>query len=335
MRHLGAKMSVGLAVRPGFATQMVLLMTAVTATAAPSDQTAATTRIGFEVASVKPSVYRPRVTGAPGERGAGGGCPTSLKMDRGRVDIQCATLTMLIGYAFRHSPDRIKGADWMMALGTPRFDISATLPQGASTKLVPEMLQLLLADRFQLAIHSGTTNGEIFALVVAKGGLKAKRALPEPSAPSLARTADPDAPASPIGFFGGVQTHTVPNADGGGSTTTISNPRMGIVRETDGPDRLQRWEAASISLEGLADLLDMLVPLSSPIVDRTGLQGRYQMLLEVTLNERAAAPRMDMESPVLSAYNDGLRKLGLQLERRKGAVATMIVDHVEKTPSGN
>ena len=72
----------------------------------------------FEVASVKPAVYNAPVGGG-GERGAGGGCPTSLKVGRGRVDIRCATLAMLIGYAFRHPPDRVKGPYWMM-LAAPR-----------------------------------------------------------------------------------------------------------------------------------------------------------------------------------------------------------------------
>jgi uncharacterized protein (TIGR03435 family) len=67
----------------------------------------------FEVASVKPGVRRPPgAAGVGGRAGSGlGGCPTSLKMDRGRIDVKCATVTMLIGYAFRFSPDRVTGPD--------------------------------------------------------------------------------------------------------------------------------------------------------------------------------------------------------------------------------
>jgi uncharacterized protein (TIGR03435 family) len=42
-----------------------------------------------------------------------------------------------------------------------------------------------------------------------------------------------------------------------------------------------------------------------------------------------------MEDAVLRRFNDGLRKLGLQLERRKGPLETLIVDRVEKMPTGN
>ena len=47
---------------------------------------------------------------------------------------------------------------------------------------------------------------------------------------------------------------------------------MGTVRQTGEPFQIQRWEAPSISLEGLADLLDKVLPLSSPVVDTTGLK---------------------------------------------------------------
>ena len=303
----------------------------------------------FEVASVRPAVRSPGgAVERTGGGGIGGGCPTSLKVDRGRVDVRCATITMLIGYAFRISPDRVTGPDWMMGAGSPRFDIVAKIPQGGSERQVPEMLQALLADRFKLAFHRGNKNGALYALVVEKGGLKLKEAVPEVGTQVPAVAAEPVAPPSVDGFFGAVQTHTIANADGRTSTTMISNPRMGTVRQTGEPFQIQRWEAANISLEGLADLLDKVAPLSSPIVDMTGVKGRFQMVLEVSLRDAqpgrvsvsanptaGEGPGSEMEAVVLRAFNEGLRKLGLRLERRKGAVEAVVVDHVEKTPTEN
>ena len=239
----------------------------------------------------------------------------------------------------------------MMALGAPRFDIAAKLPQGASQNRVPEMLQALLADRFKLALHRGTAERAINALVVAKGGLKVKVAATQAGAPVPAAASDPDASPGEITVYGDVQTRTVPNTDCSGYTTTISNPRMGTVRETDGPNRIQRWEAPSISFEGMANLLDRVAPLSSPVLDMTGLRGRYQVVLEVSMNDLLGTrpamtgadgdptamenARIDMEETVLKAFNDGLQKLGLKLERRKGPVETLVVDRAEKTPTGN
>lgn len=44
---------------------------------------------------------------------------------------------------------------------------------------------------------------------------------------------------------------------------------------------------------------------------------------------------LDMEEAVLTAFNNGLLKLGLRLERRKGPLETIVVDRVEKTPTEN
>lgn len=172
--------------------------------------------------------------------------------------------------------------------GSPRFDIAAKIPQGASENQVPEMVQALLAERFGLAIHRGTANRTIYALLVAKRGQKVKESAQEPVAPVPAE--DADAPPGIVGFFGATQDRTILNADGSDSTTTIGGPHMGTVRETGDPFRIQRWEAPSISMQGLADLLDKVAPLSSPVIDRTGLKGRFQLALEVSL--RDARPGM-------------------------------------------
>jgi uncharacterized protein (TIGR03435 family) len=239
----------------------------------------------------------------------------------------------------------------MVGPGSPKFDIAAKLPQGASENQVPEMVQALLADRFKLALHRGATEQAIYALVVAKGGLKMKDAAPQAGAPVPVAAADPDAPRSTTTLFGDVETRTTPNADGSGESTTISNPKMGTVRWTEGPNLIWRWEAPGTTFEGLAELLDRVLPLPSPVIDMTGLKGRYQVALEVSLNEaigaRPAMPsaggdasaignaQMDRDQVVLRAFNDGLRKLGLQLEPRKGSLETLVVDHLEKTPTAN
>ena len=229
----------GVTAQSAFVITCVLSAPPLRAQDASSAQSAAAGGVRFEVASVKPVIGWPPAPGSSGMRGRGVGCPLRFKIDPGRVDIECATLTDLIGYAFRFPPDRIAGPDWMMALGSPRFDIAATLPQGASVKQIPEMVQALLADRFRLVLHRGTREHALYALVVAKSGLKVKEAPSDAGAAILDTdvAADPDAAASRVMVVGEAQSRTTPNADGKGETTTISNPRMGTVRGTDGPNR--------------------------------------------------------------------------------------------------
>lgn len=241
----------------------------------------------FEVVSIRQSVWRPGAA-MVGERGRGSGCPTRMKVDAGRVNITCATMNMLIGWAYRHPPERIKGPDWM-SLGVPRFDIAATIPAGTQAGQVPEMLQAMLAERFKLALHRGTVTGPIYALAVSKSGLKMKEAAPGASEE---------------------------------------------VREIAEPDPLRpRWEADSMTFEKLTELLDEAAPTHVPIIDLTGIKGRYQLSFEVSLHDLGTP--YEMEGSVLRAFNDGLRKLGLQLEKRQGAVVTLMVDRVEKVPTEN
>jgi uncharacterized protein (TIGR03435 family) len=108
---------------------------------------------------------------------------------------------------------------------------------------------------------------------------------------------------------------------------------MGTVRQTDGPGRTQRWDAPAITMQGLADLLDKVMPVSVPIVDRTGAKGRYRVSFEVTLRERASIE--DLEHSVVQAFNDGLRPHGLRLDRRKAPVASLIVDGLRNAPTAN
>jgi len=316
------------------------LATAAAAVVSAPAQTTPPAATAFEVASVKPSVPRPS---AGGRRGGGLSCPQSFNMNRGRVDIRCANVETLIAYAYRLSfrVTRQAGPDWIAGPQAPRFDIEAKLPAGASETQVPEMLQALLADRFQLAIHRVTTEKPVYALVVAKGGLKVKEATDAPAA-----AADPDSQPGTIVAIGGLPTRMTREANG----YTISNPRIGTVRHTDAPNRTSRWEAPNTTLEGLADMLAQVGPLSLEVKDMTGLKGRYAVVLNISLNESFAAAAvppesrgdraaleaavMDMETALVRSMNDELLKLGLELERRKGPVETLVVDHVEK-PSEN
>jgi len=274
----------------------------------------------FEAVSIKLSPWNPG-TRAPGERGAGGGgCPTSMKADPARVEIRCATLAMLIGYAYRESPDHVKGPEWMMAVGSPRFDIAATLPAGASKQEIPEMLKAMLADRFQLVLHAGENAGPIYALVTLRSGLAMK-----PAVVAGAAASEDD---QTIGVYGAIHDRKE------GDAIMITSPRIGRVKQTSSENPLHlRWESDSIGFKGLAELLDKSAPVSVPIVDMTGLPGRYQLSLEVSLADRPEP--QELEASVVRAFNDGLRKLGLQLERRHGTIPVLIVDRVEKTPAAN
>lgn len=77
-------------------------------------------------------------------------------------------------------------------------------------------------------------------------------------------------------------------------------------------------------------------PLDRPVVDRTGLSGRYDFDLEFAPDERLWAgilPRPE-NSDLPDLFKAVQEQLGLQLEATKGQVDALIIDRIER-PSEN
>jgi uncharacterized protein (TIGR03435 family) len=101
-----------------------------------------------------------------------------------------------------------------------------------------------------------------------------------------------------------------------------------------------RLDGVEDELDGLADLLTIAGIGPEPVVNATGEQGRYQITLDLSkaeLEGLLSGPhdQADIQYADLKAARDGLKKLGLQLERRKAPVEMLVIDNLEKTPSEN
>ena len=120
----------------------------------------------FEVASIRP---HPEPVTVSGESVSGA-----------RATWTADTLLNLISgaYDLKYHEQIAGGPRWA---GSDRFDIVARASSDSplSKEQVAQMLQTLLADRFQLSIHREMKDIPIYALVVAKGGPKVKP--PDPS----------------------------------------------------------------------------------------------------------------------------------------------------------
>jgi uncharacterized protein (TIGR03435 family) len=122
----------------------------------------------FEVASIKPSA--PNATRMNIQRDPGGG-----------IVLSNVNLQTLVSMAYNVQSFQISGGpSW---LRSRRFDVVAKAPADAAKGQTWVMLQTLLGDRFELAIHRETRELPIFELVVAKGGPKIQPAnrLPGPA----------------------------------------------------------------------------------------------------------------------------------------------------------
>jgi uncharacterized protein (TIGR03435 family) len=113
----------------------------------------------FEVATIKPAV--PDAGGGSGEDGR-----------EGTLRIYNVTLKRCIRYAYAIAEDQILGGPkW---IDDVRYDIVAKADHPAGEPELLAMLQPLLADRFQLKFHRESRELPGYALIVAKGGIKAQ-----------------------------------------------------------------------------------------------------------------------------------------------------------------
>lgn len=146
-----------------------------------------------------------------------------------------------------------------------------------------QMLQSLLADRFNLKVHREMREMPVYALIVDKSGSKLK--------------------------------------PGSGDGACAS--RIGPLQPQD---RNYRYQYTNCTLEPLVNTLQ----LDRPILDKTGLAGRYDISIFATPDFKL---RNSSEPGDISPA-DAVREFGLKLEPQKAMIEMLVVDAVEK-PTGN
>ena len=176
----------------------------------------------FEVASIRAAEFP--------NPGRGGGGPqqfrAGMQLDAGRLDWGLASLADMIQYAFRVKNYQVSGPDWMRS---SRWNVVARLPEGASQDQVPEMMQTLLAERFQLKVHHEKREQPVYALEVAKGGPRLEAIAPS----NDDSTAQAPAGASAPGLFPGPFGAPFGRGPGGPPPDGPGRPRRKRPRSDD------------------------------------------------------------------------------------------------------
>jgi len=86
-------------------------------------------------------------------------------------------LSSLIQEAYSIKPWQLIGPDWV---SVDRYDLAATMPPDTGKPAARLMLQTMLAERFGLRFHRERKEFPVYALVVAKGGLRMEPVVPRP-----------------------------------------------------------------------------------------------------------------------------------------------------------
>ena len=304
----------------------------------------------FEVASIKQATF------PTPDKILSGQIHLGINNRGSQADFGLMSLADLLSYAYRVKPYQIAGPDWIRE---SRWDILAKLPDGESQDHVPEMLQALLVERFKLAVHRENREHPVYELVVGKNGLKLKPSTAEDETP--APEAGPENSTLPGLFGGGLRGagNIRMNADGRGMT--ITGGPNGAMRMSQGANGGMRLEMMKVTMSAFAD---MLAPFTDrTVVDRTELKGTYHVTLDLPqeamlamVQNAARTAGIALPALPLGARGGGLiggqlpggasdpsgspmfqavQELGLKLQAAKGPVETIVVDHLEKTPTEN
>ena len=123
-----------------------------------------------------------------------------------------------------------------------------------------------------------------------------------------------------------------------------SGPKLSQAAKPDGPSGSSSHKRGEVTITGMpmssfADWLSR--QLGRKVVDKTGLQGKYDFSLRWTPerlapvlasaadnNQGPAAPALDSSGP--SIFTALQEQLGLRLESQKGPVETLIIESIEK-----
>lgn len=138
-------------------------------------------KLAFEVASIH--------EWGPGQ-GPAGAFAAGVQFSTGRIRSQCASLQSLIFYAYQLTgSERLEGMPkWGNAsCGYPdsaeTFAIEATMPANTTSAQSRQMMQTLLAERFQFAAHWESRRLPVYALKSVPGKLKLKPSDPDKDPP--------------------------------------------------------------------------------------------------------------------------------------------------------
>ena len=257
----------------------------------------------LEVTSIRPGKSNP---------------PFRVLFRAGHFSATGISLKAMIHFAYGVQDYQIAGGPaW---LNTERYDIEAKAPHLLTSDLRNmseeqrnlnldrnrRVLQNLMANRFELTLHTESKDAPIYALVVAKGGFKLKEA-----------TAEELAPPSPKDL-----------------ASSDSPESMGKLRGRG--IRLDNGEltAQAVKLSQMADVLSNL--LGRNVLDKTGLKGAYDFTLRWTPNEShdqmfkrigEAPPPIGSAQSILTAIHE---QLGLKLEPQQGPIEILVIDRAQK-----
>jgi uncharacterized protein (TIGR03435 family) len=200
-------------------------------------------------------------------------------------------------------------------LDTERYDIAAKVPPGTTQEQARTMWQNLLAERFALVVHHEPKEFAVEELVIGKNGSKLKETAWDAATPL---------PPGPPKFEKGEL-----RSPGAVGTVFPAGPALHF-----------HTMAVAQPISKLTEIMSN--QLGHPVVDKTGLTGKYDFTLDYVDNLGGVQlPGSPPETPN-SASDPGpdlaaavQQQLGLTLVAGKAKLDVVVVDRINKVPTEN
>ncbi len=256
----------------------------------------------FEAASV-------RISTAGNTRGRTRGGPETA--DPGQITFSNVTLTAVLLRAYDVKVYQVAAPDWM---SSRRYDIVAKIPPDTSKEQFNLMLQNLLRERFHLALHHETREVRGFELVAARNGTKLK-----PSKDAVPGEPAPDSQSPPK-----TDANGFPQMDG---------PGLVLMEGMKGSAVVTFLTAKAQPLSALVDVLSR--EFRMPILDHTGLSGKFDFNLEFAPQPPGAAPPVEADESGPNLVTAVQQQLGLKLNQSKFPLDMLVVDRADQVPTEN
>jgi uncharacterized protein (TIGR03435 family) len=214
----------------------------------------------------------------------------------GRYELQNANMVDLIRTAYGIEAENVHGGpNWVEF---DRFDVIAKAPANTPPETLKLMLQSLLADRFKLVVRKDTQPVATYVLTAGKGKPRLKEA--EPSGKTACQTR-PRPLAAPV-------------------PGQVAFPQMSV-------------SCFNMTMEAFASELRRLAVgyFTNAVVDSTGLKGSWDFEFEFT--SKGILPLAGSDGVTIFDAVD--KQLGLRLEEQKLPAPVIVMDEVNRKPTGN
>ena len=197
-----------------------------------------------------------------------------------------------------------------------RFDIEARAEGNPTKDQMRLMMQSLLADRFNLAVHFETKEVPVYELALAKPNMLGPQLRPHSDDPPCPSSSSP--------------------ANGSGPTVAggFPTPCGNFIPLPASASGRQRMGARNLSWGLFVNLVGPMGRVADrPVLDHTGLSGTIDFVLEWTPGVPSTPDfQPDASGPT---FSEALQEqLGLKLNSKVDPVELLVIDHVDE-PSAN